>query len=457
MADTKFLEFFLDGNKHSIKISSITKKKVTTVQDRYFYSGEHKNGQAHGTGVLKFNGSVLRDGEWKNGHFLNGAVFGSGNDRGRILYIGGFKNGLKHGLDCEEFCKNSVVNYIGDFKNGKRHGQGILKDCDTKKEIYRGSFKNGDKNGKGMEFFSHNGRLKYDGFFKDNLYHGKGKMYDNIGTCWMGTFKNGKKEGLFTVTSNGKLRRETRYKNDKLNGICKLYFDFGTLCSVIHYKDGKENGAGKEYFVNGKILFDGKYKNGVHNGFGKEFDMQGNLIFIGTFYNNRRKKGTMFKDGKKIKGIFFLGGKEGTCSIYNSNGRLECKGKFKDDKKHGLVSIYHPNGKLQFRGYFSRDVKDGPGKEYNEQGKLIRSGDWKNNVFKKSDSQKKNQKKARENEDKIKYFMQTNQKSYLDKVKSADIVAYLKKTANKDVKGTKAKLVKQLEKWRKQLEQTPVA
>ena len=457
MADNKFLEFFLDNNKHSIKISSFDKKKVTTIQDRYFYSGEHKKGLVHGTGTLEFNGSVLRDGQWKNGHFVNGAVFGSGSDKDRILYVGAFKKGLKHGSDCTEYCKNNVVNYIGDFNKGKRNGQGILRDCDTDKEIYRGSFKNGDKNGKGIEFFRNNdAKIKYDGFFKNNLYHGKGKMYDSIGTCWEGTFKNGKKEGLFRVTSeDGKLKRENRYKNDKLNGICRWYFNSGSLRSVVHYKDGVENGAVKEYFANGKVSFDGKYKNGICKGFGKEFDIHGKLIFIGTFINNDRKKGTMFKNGKKIEGVFLYGEKEGICSIYNSNDRLECKGKFRDDMKDGLVSIYHPNGKLQFKGYFSHNVKNGPGKEYNEQGKLVRSGYWENNVFKKSDSQKKNQKKARENENKIKYFMQTNQKSYLDKVKSADIIAYLKKTANKNVKGTKAKLVGQLEKWRKQLKQTP--
>ena len=44
--------------------------------------------------------------------------------------------------------------------------------------------------------------------------------------------------------------------------------------------------------------------------------------------------------------------------------------------------------------------------------------------------------------------MQTNQKSYLKKVKSTDIIAYLKKTANKNVKGNKPKLITELEKWR---------
>ncbi len=229
MINQKFLEFFLDGDKHTLKISSFDKKKVTTTNGRYFYSGEQKNGKAHGTGTLELNSSVLRDGQWKNGHFISGAVFGSGRDKDRILYVGTFKNGLKHGSDCTEYCKNNVVNYIGDFKKGKINGQGILRDCDTDKELYRGTFKNAEKNGKGMEFFRHDdAKLRYDGFFKNNLYHGKGKLYNENGICWTGTFKNGKKEGLFRVTSeDGKLRRENRYKNDQLHGICKWFFDSG--------------------------------------------------------------------------------------------------------------------------------------------------------------------------------------------------------------------------------------
>ena len=196
-----------------------------------------------------------------------------------------------------------------------------------------------------------------------------------------------------------------------------------------NFKNGRKTGAGKEYHPNGKLSFDGRYKNDEYYGFGKQYDRNEKLFFLGMFTNNHRKKGTMIRpDGSTTKDIQ-LWKKEGICSIYNANDQLQCKGKFINDKMDGLVSIYHPNGKLRFKGYFSRDVKDGPGKEYNEQGKIVRSGNWENNVFKKSDSEKKNQKKARQHENKIKYFMQTNQKSYLDKVKSVDIIAYLKKTA----------------------------
>ena len=456
MANNKFLEFFLDDTKHSLKISSFTKNKVTTIRDRYFYSGEHKNGKAHGTGIVELNSSVFRDGQWKHGHFVSGSVFGSGSDKDKILYVGEFKNGLKHGLQCTEYCENNVVKYIGGFKKGKKNGQGVVRDCDTDKEIYHGSFKNGEKNGKGIEFFRHSdGRIKYEGYFKNNLYHGKGKLYNEYGFCFVGTFKNGKKEGAFNVISeDGKLMKENYYKNDRLHGICKFYFDSGELKLVANFKNNEANGAGKGYYKNGNVSFEGRYRNGEYYGKGKQYGRDKKLLFIGTFFNNYLKKGTMFKENKKITGVFHFGRKQHICSIFDSNNRLECKGNFTNDKKDGVVSIYHPNGKLQFKGYFSNDVKDGPGKEYNEQGKLVRNGYWENNVFKRSDSQ--NQKKIRENENKIKYFMQTNQKSYLEKVKSADIIAYLKKTANKTVKGTKPKLVKQLQKWRKQIKEVPI-
>jgi hypothetical protein len=71
----------------------------------------------------------------------------------------------------------------------------------------------------------------------------------------------------------------------------------------------------------------------------------------------------------------------------------------------------------------------------------------------------KNIKEKRRNdlveENNIKKFLQTNKKQYLKNVKANSMKEYLKKYARKEVKGTKPKLVKELELWRKEVKKDP--
>lgn len=455
MIHNGFLEFFVGNSKHSLKISRKTRTTCETIRDIYYYTGQCKNDKANGNGILYFHGSVLYDGLWKDGQFMKGTVFGIGPLRGTVTYSGSFKNNVKHGKKVTDFCRNGNFKYKGEYKKGNRDGHGKLYDCETNELLYKGSFKNGLRQGKGIEYFD--GIKQYEGGFKNDIYHGKGKEFCANGSYYIGTYKNGKREKIFRVfTHDGRLSRIYRYKDGILNGIGETFHSNGKLSSKIQYKNGYKNGNGKEYYQNGNILYDGQYKNDERNGRGKKFNINGELKEFGMFQHGVLRRGTLFIGRKKIVGNFLYGEKNGFCSIYNSDNKLECKGYFKEDMKDGIVSLYYSNGKLQFKGSFSEDIKHGQGKEYNENGQLIRSGLWKNNIFEGSKRDLKKKVEANIAENKIKIFMQTNEKSHLDKVKPNDIIAYLKKTSKKDVKGTKPKLIKELQKWRRQLKQIPV-
>ena len=53
---------------------------------------------------------------------------------------------------------------------------------------------------------------------------------------------------------NGKLWRETPYKNGKLDGIAKYYSENGKLRSETPYKDDKRDGIAKYYSENGNLI-----------------------------------------------------------------------------------------------------------------------------------------------------------------------------------------------------------
>ncbi|MCI5786346.1 MAG: hypothetical protein MR025_02705 [Helicobacter trogontum] len=50
---------------------------------------------------------------------------------------------------------------------------------------------------------------------------------------------------------NGRLERETPYKDNKRNGVEKGYHENGRLKSQVPYKDGKVEGVEKLYHENG--------------------------------------------------------------------------------------------------------------------------------------------------------------------------------------------------------------
>ncbi|MDY5822692.1 MAG: toxin-antitoxin system YwqK family antitoxin, partial [Helicobacter sp.] len=52
---------------------------------------------------------------------------------------------------------------------------------------------------------------------------------------------------------NGKLWRETPYKNGKVDGITKEYYENGNLATETPYKNGKIEGIEKWYYENGNL------------------------------------------------------------------------------------------------------------------------------------------------------------------------------------------------------------
>jgi hypothetical protein len=83
------------------------------------------------------------------------------------VYVGNFKNGMKHGNGCLQFLDKRV--YYGDFKNDKINGYGTL--IYPNGDKYVGNFKDEKYNGHGT-YISSNGK-KVAGIFKDNILNGK--------------------------------------------------------------------------------------------------------------------------------------------------------------------------------------------------------------------------------------------------------------------------------------------
>jgi len=241
----KGTEEYLDGSKKKrvgmFKWGFFYKGKITD-SDGNVYIGEVKEGQYHGTGILKEKNGFVYRGKFK-WHFFHGE--GTSIDENGIKYIGKWKNGEKNGYgtltipksekykgyfkDDKYHGKGTLTNkyapmkskyqYEGNFSNGAYHGKGTLVINQTdkvtkKKDIIKiiGQWKNGEVNGKAVFTQKSNG-YKYNGQFKNGEQNGKGTLITKDGTKFIGIFENLKNAKGVIISPNG-----NKKKTELING-----------------------------------------------------------------------------------------------------------------------------------------------------------------------------------------------------------------------------------------------
>ena len=116
------------------------------------------------------------------------------------------------------------------------------------------------------------------------------KKYDSSVNIWIETpYKNGKVDGIAKeYYEKGKLARETPYKNGKREGIEKWYYESGNLESEIPHKNDEAHGNLKYYTEDGKLLALLKAENGkITSGkcSNNKSPTNKDLEEIGRFYN----------------------------------------------------------------------------------------------------------------------------------------------------------------------------
>ncbi len=117
------------------------------------------------------------------------------------------------------------------------------------------------------------------------------------------------------------------YKDGKIDGICKRYYENGNLQSESVWKDGTlvQDGIKKSYHPDGSLRSIGTYVNGKRHG------------VLTRYHNNGQISATVTFEHGKEKGI----GK-----LYYENGNLKATMTYKDDGST-LMKQYDENGKFK--------------------------------------------------------------------------------------------------------------
>tara|TARA_R110000737_G_C14619507_1_gene492738 strand:- start:1182 stop:1730 length:549 start_codon:yes stop_codon:yes gene_type:complete len=113
-----------------------------------------------------------------------------------------------------------------------------------------------------------------------------GVVYCEFGD--VGTYKDGKLEGVHREWyEDGKLKSEHNYKDEKREGVSKDWYENGQLKWETNYKNDEYHGASKGWYENGQFMYDYYFKKGKINGVAKFWYEGGQLKWERNFKNDK--------------------------------------------------------------------------------------------------------------------------------------------------------------------------
>lgn len=141
-----------------------------------------------------------------------------------------------------------------------------------------------------------------------------------------GSYRNDKKEGIWTYYADNTPTREGQYEQDNRVGQWKNYYNFPNYTN-LQYKDGQLYGSFESKHKNGNLSYRAHYTN------------QGVLDGANTSY---------YEDGKTIRlhRDYYLGKIHGIEKQYYQSGQLKLETKYTNGEIDGELKSFHENGQL---------------------------------------------------------------------------------------------------------------
>ena len=90
------------------------------------------------------------------------------------------------------------------------------------------------------------------------------------------------------------------YKNGKLDGMRKVFYNDGTLAEETNFILGIKEGISKMYSEKGQLIESHHYKNGQFEGLATYYDGIGNKMYEGNYVNGKRVGTWKFFEKNKI-------------------------------------------------------------------------------------------------------------------------------------------------------------
>jgi len=203
------------------------------------------------------------------------------------------------------------------------------------------------------------------------------------------TDENGLKQGAWKkMHSNGKVRYEGTFADDKPIGLFKYYYNTGKLQATNnHAADGTV--ANHVYHTNGKIKAKGVYRSMKKDSLWQYFNKNELLVLEESYaqdvlHGRQRKFYENTKLGEETN--FNMGVKEGKWLKFFDNGRSWLEANYVNGDLDGPFRMNTEKGKRKIQGNYSGGVRIGRWLMFNENGSVRTQDSYVNGILK---SQKK--------------------------------------------------------------------
>lgn len=416
-------DYSWEGSSHTAYIFTLIKKagiydpangKKTT----YFYNNVVEteytllNGELHGPakayysdGKLRVSSNFLRGKEHGNfveydedGNKVREYVMANGMrngvwkvyKEGRIDYSATFKDDIRNGQYVEYYYNEETdklqLKTVGEYLNDKKSGVWklfFIENNNTQRILMFDTYAKGIKNGAFQKVM---GDSLMIGYYKDDKLHGRCKIYFDANRELVGGM-------IRTDTANLTLIAKGSYFEDEKSGYWKNYDLAGTLESEGGFSNGQETGEWKYYYISWvddkgvslpyskQLYLVANYKNGKLDGKTTRYSYLNEEKYpCSEVSGNKSTSNTCVRYiyQKVLETSFYKNGKlNGLYEIRDSLNEVYGKGIFKDDLKEGewLQRYIHEDleGESHFiyqKGSYRKDKREGKWIQHTRDGKI---------------------------------------------------------------------------------------
>lgn len=361
--------------------------------------GYMKDGKPEGYWRTYYTTGVLKsEGNRKN--FLTDSIWIFYNTTGDTISKINYLMGKKSGYYNEYVTDRSRPEYIGKVKSKELYVNNVKEGTSyyyynngELREII--NFRNDKADGESIEFSEDDGRIITLKRYRKGSLTERRRINRFDG--------NGLKTGEWLEFFEGtRVNKEMNYKEGQLHGYYKEYSRLGNLILTLLYDNGKLVEEVKEENVNviireekdeeGNVIESGPFINEKPVGIHKVYDSDGTII-KSKIYNN---EGTLISDGivdregfrqgvwkdfyenkmLRAEGSYLNNKREGKWTFYDSSGKIEQVGFYKNGLETGRWIRYYDNGNIHIEEDYLNGKSDGYYTEYDETGKIIVDGSF---------------------------------------------------------------------------------
>jgi antitoxin component YwqK of YwqJK toxin-antitoxin module len=194
--------------------------------------------------------------------------------------------------------------------------------------------------------------------------------------------EQGRRKGSWTdFYPTGEVRAKGDYNDNQQSGTWTFYYLSGAIEQKGRFERGRYQGLWMWYYPNGNTWREESYFNGREDGLFVEYGPDGSVLTQGDYISGERDGEWIYHVGDhQERGSYVIGLREGIWKYYYPDGGIKYEGFYSQgnpDKRH---KYYYPSGILMEEQYYEMGIREKNWKKYDDQGNLVMTITYNNDV-----------------------------------------------------------------------------